>query len=50
MPETFAAIVAGIILGFMSLKTRSIWMGAVLHVTVALTMDICALWRAGKFF
>jgi len=50
MPETFAAIFAGIILGFMSLKTRSIWMGAALHVTVALTMDICALWRAGKFF
>ena len=50
MPETFAAIAAGIILGFMSLKTRSIWMGAVLHVSVALTMDTCALWRAGKFF
>ena len=50
MPETFAAIAAGIILGFMSLKTRSIWMGAALHVSVALTMDMCALWRAGKFF
>jgi len=50
MPETFAAIAAGIILGFMSLKTRSIWMGAALHVSVALTMDTCALWRAGKFF
>ena len=50
MPETFAAIVAGIILGFMSLKTRSIWMGAALHVTVALAMDTCALWRVGKFF
>jgi len=50
MPETFAAIAAGIILGFMSLKTRSIWMGAALHVSVALTMDTCALWRAGNFF
>jgi membrane protease YdiL (CAAX protease family) len=50
MPETFAAIAAGIILGFMSLKTRSIWMGAALHVSVALTMDTCALWRAGKLF
>jgi membrane protease YdiL (CAAX protease family) len=50
IPETLAAIVAGIILGFMSLKTRSIWMGAALHVTVALTMDTCALWRVGKFF
>ena len=50
MLETFAAIAAGIILGFMSLKTRSIWMGAALHVSVALTMDTFALWRAGKLF
>jgi membrane protease YdiL (CAAX protease family) len=50
MPETFAAIAAGIILGFMSLKTRSIWMGAALHVSVALTMDTFALWRVGKLF
>ena len=50
MTETFAAIAAGIILGFMSLKTRSIWMGAALHVSVALAMDTCALCRAGKFF
>jgi membrane protease YdiL (CAAX protease family) len=45
MLETFAAIAAGIILGFMSLKTRSIWMGAVLHVAVAWTMDAAAIWR-----
>ncbi len=50
IPETLAAIAAGIILGFMSLKTRSIWMGASLHVSIAFTMDMCALWRAGKFF
>ena len=49
MPETFAAIAAGIILGFMSLKTRSVLMGAALHVSVAMTMDLCALWRAGRF-
>jgi membrane protease YdiL (CAAX protease family) len=47
--ETFAAIVAGIVLGIMSLKTRSIWMGAVLHVSVALSMDFAALWRKGFF-
>ncbi len=47
--ETLAAIAAGLILGFMSLKTRSVWMGAALHVSVALTMDLCALWRAGRF-
>ena len=49
MPETLAAILAGIILGFMSLKTRSIWMGVALHVSVALSMDLCSLWRAGRF-
>lgn len=47
MPETFAAIVAGIVLGFMSLKTRSIWLGAALHIAVAATMDWLALWRLG---
>ena len=32
-----------------SLKTRSIWMGAVLHVSVALSMDFASLWRKGYF-
>jgi membrane protease YdiL (CAAX protease family) len=43
MPETFGAIGAGIILGFMSLKTRSIWLGAALHIAVAWSMDFLAL-------
>jgi membrane protease YdiL (CAAX protease family) len=47
MPETFAAIIAGIVLGFMSLKTRSIWFGAAIHVAVALGMDFLSLWRNG---
>jgi membrane protease YdiL (CAAX protease family) len=45
MPETCGAIAAGIVLGFMSLKTRSIWMGALLHIAVALAMDFAALAR-----
>jgi len=49
MPETFGAIGAGIILGFMSLKTRSIWLGAAIHVGVALSMDLLALWHRGMF-
>jgi len=49
MAETFAAIGAGIILGGMSLKTRSIWLGACLHVTVAMSMDFLALWQTGFF-
>jgi hypothetical protein len=47
MPETLSAIGAGIALGFMSLKTRSIWLGAVLHVAVAWSMDLLALWHKG---
>jgi membrane protease YdiL (CAAX protease family) len=47
MPETFAAIAAGVILGFMSVKTRSIWLGAALHIAVAVSMDTLALWRMG---
>ncbi len=50
MPETFSAIGAGIVLGFMSLKTGSIWPGAVLHVAVALSMDLLALWNKGLLF
>jgi uncharacterized protein len=46
--ETLGAIIAGIVLGFMSLKTRSIWMGAALHIYVAWTMDIAALWQTGR--
>jgi membrane protease YdiL (CAAX protease family) len=47
MAETLAAIVAGIILGLMSLKTRSIWFGACLHVAVAMSMDFLSLWHKG---
>jgi membrane protease YdiL (CAAX protease family) len=49
LPECCGSIVAGIVLGFMSLKTRSIWLGAAIHVTVALTMDFASLWRQGFF-
>lgn len=50
MLETLAAIAAGIVLGSMSLKTRSVWMGAALHVGVAITMDTLALWHKGLLF
>lgn len=41
--ESLAAIVAGTVLGTLSLKTRSIWSGFLIHVTVALSMDFAAL-------
>jgi membrane protease YdiL (CAAX protease family) len=47
LPECLASIVAGIALGFMSLKTRSIWLGAALHISVAISMDFASLGRQG---
>lgn len=47
MPETIAAIIAGIVLGTLSLKSCSIWLGIAIHYTVALSMDLAALLRKG---
>ena len=45
MPECFGAIIAGVVLGTLALRTRSIWLGALIHVTVALSMDLAAIWQ-----
>ncbi|WP_338847551.1 CPBP family intramembrane glutamic endopeptidase [Massilia sp. W12] len=50
LPETLASILAGIVLGHLSLKSGSIWLGAVMHCSVALAMDGMALWRKGLLF
>ncbi len=47
MVETLGAIGAGIILGTLAMRTRSIWGGVVVHVGVALTMDLLALYGPG---
>jgi len=47
MPETFAAILAGIFLGTLAMKTRSIWAGFLIHVSVAVSMDVAALMQTG---
>jgi uncharacterized protein len=47
--ETIAAIAAGIILGTLSLYSRTIILGILLHYIVALSMDLLALWREGYF-
>jgi membrane protease YdiL (CAAX protease family) len=49
MPEAIGAIFAGIILGALSLKSRSIWLGVAIHYSVALTMDLAALYQKGYF-
>jgi uncharacterized protein len=50
MPETFAAIFAGIFLGWISYKNGTIWLGLILHCTVAFSMDILALYNKGLLF
>lgn len=47
--ETFGAIIAGSVLGYMSLKYRSWWGGAILHALVALTIDFLSSKQAGLF-
>jgi membrane protease YdiL (CAAX protease family) len=48
--EALAAIVGGVVLGLLALRTRSIWWGAALHIAVAGTMDLLSLWRRDVFF
>ncbi len=48
LPETLGAVAAGIALGLLSLFTRSIWLGAAIHVSVAVSMDVIAMWFSGK--
>ncbi len=43
MPEAIGSIFTGILLGYFAWKSRSIWGGVILHVAVALTMDISSI-------
>jgi uncharacterized protein len=47
LPEAIAAIIAGVVLGTLSLKSGSILPGAFIHYGVAITMDLAALWQKG---
>ncbi len=44
--ETFGSIIAGLALGMLALRTRSCWYGALIHIVVALTMDLLTAWGA----
>lgn len=48
MAEAYAAIIAGLILGFMAIRSKSFVPGVLLHVAVAITMDFLVLWRGGN--
>jgi hypothetical protein len=47
MPEALAAIVAGLVLGTLAVRSRSFVPGILLHVSVAITMDLLVLTRIG---
>ncbi|KZY99150.1 CAAX protease [Oleibacter sp. HI0075] len=42
-PESFGAILFGFFLGVLALMSRSIWGGVLVHVSIALMMDVAAL-------
>lgn len=45
--EALAAIVGGIVMGTLALRTKSIWFGVGLHVSIAALMDFMALSHKG---
>ncbi len=45
IPETLGSFAAGMVLGTMALAYRSIWCGVMIHVAVAWTMDILAIFH-----
>ena len=47
--EATGSIIAGFVLGTLALESRSIWWGAFAHVSVAVSMDMLALWHRGFF-
>lgn len=46
--EACGAIVAGTVLGSLSMRTGSIWAGFLIHSTVAILMDLLALEQSGR--
>lgn len=47
--EVFMAVPAGLLLGYLALKSRSWVYGALLHWAVGITMDSLAIWHTGGF-
>jgi uncharacterized protein len=46
--ETIGAVITGITLGTLALRTRSIYGGIIIHIAVAWTMDLLALFNKGQ--
>jgi membrane protease YdiL (CAAX protease family) len=43
LPETLGAILAGVVLGTLAMRTKSIWGGLLVHTLVAISMDVAVL-------
>lgn len=48
-PEAIGSIFAGLVLGYLSLKGRSIWPGVAIHMLIALSADAFGLYHSGWF-
>jgi len=48
LPETLGAIFAGVFLGTLALKTRSIWTGFMIHCGVGIAMDVASIAATGS--
>ena len=46
--ECIGSIIAGVALGIVALRTRAIFAGMALHIAVAWSMDLLALWHKGS--
>jgi len=46
--ECLGSIIAGVALGVVALRTRAIYAGMIVHIGVAWSMDLLALWHKGK--
>ena len=46
-PEALASIAGGLVMGYLAVRTRSIWWGVGLHIAVALLMDVLSLGHKG---
>lgn len=47
MPEAIGSVAAGLVLGYLSYRKSAVIPGAILHFSVALLMDLLALWQKG---
>jgi membrane protease YdiL (CAAX protease family) len=46
--EAHGAIIAGVVLGSLSMKTKSVYSGFLLHISVAFGMDLLSLYKRGQ--